>query len=81
MLIGVPKEIKNHEYRIGLTPSGARELVSNGHQVIVQRDGGKAIGLTDEQAKNSIRVGWGRYTTMEQLEQGVQTILDAANSQ
>ena len=49
MLIGVPKEIKNHEYRIGLTPSGARELVSNGHQVIVQRDGGKAIGLTDEQ--------------------------------
>ena len=49
MLIGVPKEIKNHEYRIGLTPSGARELVSNGHQVIVQRDGGKAIGLTDDQ--------------------------------
>ena len=49
MLIGVPKEIKNHEYRIGLTPAGARELVSNGHQVIVQRDGGKAIGLTDEQ--------------------------------
>ncbi|KLE35191.1 cysteine desulfurase family protein [Aurantiacibacter luteus] len=41
----------------------------------------KAIGLNDEQAKNSIRVGWGRYTTMEQLEQGVQTILDAANSQ
>lgn len=49
MLIGVPKEIKNHEYRIGLTPAGARELVANGHQVIVQRDGGKAIGLTDEQ--------------------------------
>ena len=44
MLIGVPKEIKNHEYRIGLTPSGARELVANGHQVIVQRDGGKAMG-------------------------------------
>ena len=49
MLIGVPKEIKNHEYRVGLTPAGARELVANGHQVIVQRDGGKAIGLTDEQ--------------------------------
>jgi len=48
MLIGVPKEIKNHEYRIGLTPAGARELVENGHQVIVQRDGGKAIGLTDD---------------------------------
>ncbi|MDY0022782.1 alanine dehydrogenase [Arenimonas caeni] len=48
MLIGVPKEIKNHEYRIGLTPSGARELASHGHKVLVQRDGGKAIGLTDE---------------------------------
>ncbi|MEO7252426.1 MAG: alanine dehydrogenase [Arenimonas sp.] len=48
MLIGVPKEIKNHEYRIGLTPAGARELVANGHQVIVQRDGGKSIGLTNE---------------------------------
>ncbi|MFA6985202.1 MAG: alanine dehydrogenase, partial [Arenimonas sp.] len=48
MLIGVPKEIKNHEYRIGLTPAGARELVANGHKVIVQRDGGKSIGLTNE---------------------------------
>lgn len=49
MLIGVPKEIKNHEYRIGLTPAGARELVAQGHAVIVQKDGGKSIGLTDEQ--------------------------------
>ncbi|TXH64674.1 MAG: alanine dehydrogenase, partial [Lysobacteraceae bacterium] len=48
MLIGVPKEIKNHEYRIGLTPAGARELVSHGHRVMIQRDGGKAIGLTNE---------------------------------
>jgi alanine dehydrogenase len=48
MLIGVPKEIKNHEYRIGLTPAGARELVAHGHQVMVQRDGGKSIGLTNE---------------------------------
>ncbi|MBP6533748.1 MAG: alanine dehydrogenase [Arenimonas sp.] len=49
MLIGVPKEIKNNEYRIGLTPSGARELTANGHKVMVQRDGGKSIGLTNEQ--------------------------------
>lgn len=48
MRIGVPKEIKNHEYRIGLTPAGARELVISGHQVMVQREGGKSIGLTDE---------------------------------
>ena len=33
MLIGVPKEIKNHEYRIGLTPAGARELAANGHTI------------------------------------------------
>ncbi len=48
MLIGVPKEIKNHEYRIGLTPAGVRELVANGHQVIVQENGGEAIGLSNE---------------------------------
>jgi len=49
MLIGVPKEIKNHEYRIGLTPAGVRELVGAGHQVLVETQGGTAIGLTDEQ--------------------------------
>jgi alanine dehydrogenase len=48
MLIGVPKEIKNNEYRIGLTPAGVRELVANGHSVLIQHDGGKDIGLTDE---------------------------------
>ena len=48
MLIGVPKEIKNHEYRIGLTPAGARELAANGHTILIQHDGGKSIGLTDE---------------------------------
>ena len=49
MLIGVPKEIKNHEYRVGLTPASVRELVANGHQVLVQRDAGTAIGLDDAQ--------------------------------
>ena len=48
MLIGVPKEIKNNEYRVGLTPAGARELVSHGHGVLVQRDAGAAIGLSDD---------------------------------
>ncbi|NOQ81731.1 MAG: alanine dehydrogenase [Methylophaga sp.] len=47
MLIGVPKEIKNNEYRVGMTPSGVRELVSHGHQVMVETDAGSAIGLTD----------------------------------
>src|SRR5690554_1556371 len=48
MLIGVPKEIKNHEYRIGLTPTAVREYVANGHQVMVEHNGGLAIGFTNE---------------------------------
>ncbi|KVG54796.1 alanine dehydrogenase [Burkholderia territorii] len=48
MLIGVPKEIKNHEYRVGLTPAGARELTRHGHGVLVQRGAGTAIGLLDD---------------------------------
>lgn len=48
MLIGVPREIKNHEYRIGLTPSGVKELVKHGHQVLVESDGGLAIGFEND---------------------------------
>ena len=40
MLIGVPKEIKIHESRVGLTPTAVRELVANGHQVMVQKEAG-----------------------------------------
>jgi alanine dehydrogenase len=49
MLIGCPKEIKNHEYRVGLTPASAHELVQAGHQVLVQSGAGAAIGLSDAQ--------------------------------
>jgi alanine dehydrogenase len=49
MLIGVPKEIKNNEYRAGLTPSGVRELTSRGHQVLIQTGLGQAIGLADDE--------------------------------
>jgi len=49
MLIGVPKEIKNHEYRVGLTPAGVRELVGAGHEVLIENNAGLAIGLTNEQ--------------------------------
>ncbi len=47
MLIGVPKEIKNNEFRLGLIPSSVRELVANGHQVVVQHDAGMGIGIDD----------------------------------
>lgn len=49
MIVGLPKEIKNHEYRVGLTPSSVRELTSRGHKVLVQTNSGTAIGLTDDQ--------------------------------
>ncbi|MEM6574394.1 MAG: alanine dehydrogenase [Pseudomonadota bacterium] len=48
MQIGVPKEIKNHEYRIGLIPSSVRELTARGHQVVIQQGAGLGIGLTDD---------------------------------
>ena len=47
MLIGVPKEIKNHEYRIGLTPAGAHTLVERGHQVLVETQAGTRVGFLD----------------------------------
>nr|WP_315483452.1 alanine dehydrogenase [uncultured Undibacterium sp.] len=49
MIVGVPKEIKNHEYRVGMTPSSVRELTSRGHKVLVQKNAGTEIGLSDEQ--------------------------------
>jgi alanine dehydrogenase len=47
MRIGVPKEIKNHEYRVGLTPASVRELAAHGHEPIVERDAGGGIGAAD----------------------------------
>jgi alanine dehydrogenase len=47
MKIGVPKEIKIHEYRVGLVPAGVRELVDAGHQVLVQSGAGSGIGFDD----------------------------------
>ncbi|MBT5300130.1 MAG: alanine dehydrogenase [Rhodospirillaceae bacterium] len=48
MLIGVPKEIKNHEYRVGMTPTSVREAVHHGHKVIVETSAGTGIGSSDD---------------------------------
>lgn len=48
MLIGVPKEIKTHEYRVGLTPAGVRELTQSGHSVLVETHAGAAIDFDDD---------------------------------
>ncbi len=47
MLIGVPKEIKTHEYRVGLVPGSVRELVHHGHAVVVETNAGAGIGFDD----------------------------------
>ena len=47
MLVGVPKEVKTHEYRVGLVSGSVRELVLHGHQVIVEQDAGAGIGISD----------------------------------
>ncbi len=47
MRIGVPREIKVHEYRVGLVPAGVRELTSAGHEVLIETGAGVGIGITD----------------------------------
>ena len=49
MKIGVPKEIKNHEYRVGLVPASVYELTLHGHEVYVQASAGQGIGLDDSE--------------------------------
>lgn len=53
MIVGVPKEIKNNEFRVGLTPEAVHELVSQGHSVVVQTGAGAGIDLTDEQYESA----------------------------
>ena len=48
MIIGVPKEIKNHEYRVGMIPASVRELISHGHEVLVETNAGSGIGFSDD---------------------------------
>jgi alanine dehydrogenase len=48
MLVGVPKEVKTHEYRVGLVPGSVRELVHNGHKVVVETNAGAGIGFGDD---------------------------------
>ncbi|TLY54234.1 MAG: alanine dehydrogenase, partial [Gammaproteobacteria bacterium] len=47
MRIGVPREIKVHEYRVGLVPAGVRELALHGHEVLVESGAGNGIGVDD----------------------------------
>ncbi|GAB6179649.1 hypothetical protein JCM14036_09680 [Desulfotomaculum defluvii] len=48
MLIGVPKEIKNNENRVAITPAGVKAMVDNGHQVVIEQQAGIGSGFRDE---------------------------------
>src|SRR5438105_1227267 len=47
LIVGVPREVKTHEYRVGLTPTSVRELISHKHQVIIEKGAGLGIGAPD----------------------------------
>ena len=47
--VGVPKEVKNHEYRVAITPIGVHELTSHGHEVYIQKDAGVGSSIEDDE--------------------------------
>ncbi|GAA3603306.1 alanine dehydrogenase [Microlunatus ginsengisoli] len=49
MLVGVPSEVKNHEYRVALTPAGAHELIRHGHEVVIQSGAGRGSSIADDE--------------------------------
>ena len=49
MKVGVPKEVKNHEYRVAITPIGVHELTSHGHQVVIEQGAGVGSSISDEE--------------------------------
>ena len=53
MLIGVPREIKTQEFRVGMTPSAAREAVAHGHHVLIETQAGAGIGASDNDYRNA----------------------------
>ncbi|MYZ39303.1 alanine dehydrogenase, partial [Streptomyces sp. SID4917] len=49
MLVGIPREVKNNEFRVAITPAGVHELVSQGHEVVIERNAGVGSSITDEE--------------------------------
>ncbi len=78
MIIGVPKEVKIEEYRVGLTPYSARELISHGHEVIVQHDAGAAINFNDESYR---AVGAKIVDTLEEVYRQAEMIVKVKEPQ
>ena len=53
MIIGIPKEIKTEEYRVGIVPAGVKALVDEGHKVIIEAGAGVGSGIGDEEYKRA----------------------------
>ena len=53
MIIGVPKEVKDRESRVGIVPSGVKELVDAGHKVLVQASAGEMSSMSDDDYKQA----------------------------
>ena len=49
MIVGVPREVKDHEYRVGMIPAGAKALVMEGHEVLIEKDAGAGSGILDDE--------------------------------
>jgi alanine dehydrogenase len=78
MLIGVPKEVKTHEYRVGLVPGSVRECVHHGHQVVVESRAGEGIGFSDEDYE---RVGARVLATAEEVFAAAEMIVKVKEPQ
>lgn len=78
MRVGVLKEIKVHEYRVGLTPGSVRELVAAGHSVLVERDAGAGIGMDDDAY---VRAGANIAATAEQVFRNAEMIVKVKEPQ
>lgn len=78
MRVGIPKEIKNHEYRVGLAPAGVRELTHQGHEVWVQTGAGLGIGADDAQYE---KAGAQIIKTADEIFKGCEMIVKVKEPQ
>ncbi len=77
MIIGVPKEIKDHEYRVGVVPGGVEELVHAGHRVLIEKGAGKGTGISDREFQEA----GARLVTRSQLFKKSEMILKVKEPQ
>jgi len=76
--IGVPKEIKTDEYRVALTPAGARELIQRGHDVLIETTAGEGSAFSDEQYERagasivSVEEAWGQTDLLLKVKEPIE---------